>query len=115
MPARWNAVTAVIGTWAEAVDAVVDNPINVDAEKKESKTVANIMKPSTTDVLRSITTTKTCATPMDGTSPMVTPAQLADSPIKIMSLMQSPTIQKEHADCTNFYLTRHEDVGRGIV
>ena len=68
-----------------------------------------------TDVPQSFTTTKACVTPMGGTSPMVTPAPLADSQIKIMNLMQPPMIQKERADCTNVYLTRHEDVGRGIV
>ena len=87
----------------------------MDVENQELKIVANIVVHSRMDTPQSFTTTKTCVTPMGGTSPTVTPAPLADSQIKIMNLMQPPMIQREHADCTNVYLTKHEDVGRGIV
>ena len=67
---------------AMAADTEKDNTVDVDkedVEKKESKIVANGMKPLTTDAPQSFTTTNACATPTDGTSQMVTPVQLAAS------------------------------------
>ena len=98
---------------AEVEDEVVST--EVDVENQDPETVENIVVHSTMDVAQSFMTTKTCVTPMDGTSPTVTPAPLAKIQINIMNLMQLPMIQREHADCTNAYLTKHEDVGRGIV
>ena len=60
-----------------AADTDEDNTVDVnkeDAEKKESNSVANGVKPSTTDVPQSFMTTNACATPTNGTSLMVTPA-----------------------------------------
>ena len=42
MPTKWNAVTAVIGTWGGAADAVVDVDVDEEEETKTMKHVSGV-------------------------------------------------------------------------